>query len=130
MRHALGQIFLVALAAALPLLAGAEFVVPVDEVSSYVKIREAPDAAAGVVGRLHKSKPRPLVETLPGWYAVELDDGATGFVSSDWAVLVADDTATEAGSTTPVAGTEEPAERAARPSSDSLGTKPPTWTTA
>jgi hypothetical protein len=72
----------------LPLLAGADVVVPVDAVSSYVKIRKTPDAGAEIVGRLHKSKPRPLVETVPGWHEVELVDGSTGFVSSDWSVIV------------------------------------------
>ncbi|MDH3953912.1 MAG: hypothetical protein OEV03_06810, partial [Gammaproteobacteria bacterium] len=71
-----------------PLLAGADLVVPVDEVSSYVKIRKAPDGEAEIVGRLHRSKPRQHIETVPGWHEVELDDGSTGFVSSDWSVLI------------------------------------------
>jgi len=83
-----GQLLSGALIAVLPLLAGADVVAPVDDVSSYVKIREAPDADAEIVGRLHKSKPRRHVESLPGWHAVELDDGSTGFVSSDWSVIV------------------------------------------
>jgi len=85
MKTALGLFIL-----ALPLLAGADVVVPVDEVGTYVKIRKAPDAGAEAVSRLHKSKPRQLVETMPGWHGVELDDGSTGYVSSDWSVVIED----------------------------------------
>lgn len=72
----------------------ADRVVPVAEVDSYVRIRSAPDVSAEAVSRLHKSKPRPHVRTLDGWYEVELDDGTTGFVSSDWSVLLTDDAET------------------------------------
>ena len=63
MRIALGLIILV-----LPLLAVADSVVPVDKVGTYVKVRKSPDPAADVVGRLHKSKARPLINTVPGWH--------------------------------------------------------------
>lgn len=69
----------------------ADKVAPVEEVESYVNIRSAPDASAKAISRLHKSKPREHVKTLDGWYEVALDDGATGFVSSDWSVLLKDD---------------------------------------
>jgi len=69
----------------------ADVVTPVAKVESYVRIRSAPDASSEAIGRLHKSKPRPHVRTLDGWYEVELEDGTTGFVSSDWSVLVADE---------------------------------------
>ena len=97
----------------LPLLAGADFVVPVDDVSSYVKIRMAPDGDAEVVGRLHKSAPRPHVDTVPGWHAVELDDGSTGFVSSDWSVVVAEP------------GDEAPAQGPADESPEAVAETPP-----
>jgi hypothetical protein len=86
----LGQLLSGALVALLPLLAAADQVVPVDEVTSYVKIREAPDASAEIVGRLHRSKPRRHVATVAGWHEVVLDDGSSGFVSSDWSVIVTD----------------------------------------
>ena len=74
---------------AVPMLAGADLVAPVEDVATYVKIRKSPDAGADVVSRLHKSKPRRHVATVPGWHEVELEDGSTGFVSSDWSVIVA-----------------------------------------
>ena len=91
MKTTFGQLLSGALIAALPLLVSADLVAPVDEVSSYVKIREAPDADAEIVGRLHKSKPRRHIGTEPGWHEIELDDGSTGFVSSDWSVIVAEE---------------------------------------
>jgi hypothetical protein len=84
------QILYGASVAVLPSLACADLVVPVDEVNSYVKIRQAPDADAEPVGRLHKSKPRQHVDTVPGWHEVELDDGSSGFVSSDWSVIISE----------------------------------------
>ncbi len=97
MKISLGQLLSGALVALLPLLAAADHVVPVDEVTSYVKIREAPDASAEIVGRLHRSKPRRHVATVAGWHEVVLDDGSSGFVSSDWSVIVADAGAEPAG---------------------------------
>lgn len=97
MKISLGQLLSGALVALLPLLAAADQVVPVDEVTSYVKIREAPDASAEIVGRLHRSKPRRHVATVAGWHEVVLDDGSSGFVSSDWSVIVADAGAEPAG---------------------------------
>ncbi|MDJ0758153.1 MAG: tail fiber domain-containing protein [Woeseiaceae bacterium] len=81
-------------------IATADVVKTIDEVESYVRIRSAPDASAEAISRLHKSKPRPHVKTLDGWYEVELEDGVTGFVSSDWSVLVTEeriDASDEAG---------------------------------
>jgi hypothetical protein len=86
MRTALGLIILV-----LPLLAGADVVVPIDTVGSYVKIRKSPEKGAEAVGRLHRSSPRPHVASVPGWHEVRLDDGTTGFVSADWTIVVEDD---------------------------------------
>ncbi len=91
------RILTIILAAAISLGAAATEVVRTsDEVESYVNIRSAPDAAADVVGRLHKSRPRPFVSIQDGWHEVELDDGATGFVSADWSVRVDAEDATAA----------------------------------
>ena len=105
MRTALGLIIL-----ALPLLAVADSVVPVDEVGTYVKIRKLPDPASDVVGRLHKSKPRPLVNAISGWHEVELDDGTTGFVSSDWSVVITEGEPVAAEETAPADEAESEAE--------------------
>lgn len=74
----------------------ADMVVPSDMVESFVNIRTAPESGADVISRLHRSNPRPHVATQPGWYEVELGDGATGFVSSDWSVIVPEEAVAEA----------------------------------
>ena len=77
---------------AMPLVSAADFVVPVDSVDSYVNIRQSSEAGTEVVGRLQKGIPLRLVETIPGWHEVELDDeGTTGFVSSDWANVISEE---------------------------------------
>jgi len=79
---------------AFPLCCGADVVVPVDSVDSYVNVRAAPEAGTDIVGRLQKGVPLQLVQSVPGWFEVQLDDeGTTGFVSSDWAIVVVDEVA-------------------------------------
>lgn len=98
-----------------------DFVVPIDSVDRFVNIRLAPDAASEVVGRLHQGSKLRYVRTVDGWYEVELEGGGTGFVSVDWAKLVADDedhvAAVTGGATEPLAETENqgvPTEAAAK----------------
>ena len=91
---------------AMPLVSAADVVVPVDSVESYVNIRQLPEAGTEIVGRLQKGIPLPLVQTISGWHEVELDDqGTTGFVSSDWSNVIADDVV--------VVAAEEPAQTVA-----------------
>ena len=65
MRTTLGLLILV-----MPLLAGADMVAAIDTVGTYVKIRKSPEKGAEAVGRLHRSKPRPHVASVPGWHEV------------------------------------------------------------
>ena len=77
---------------ALPLLSVADVVVTNESVESFVNVRQSPEAGAEIVGRLQKGVPRRLVQSVPGWHEVELDDeGTTGFVSADWSQVVADE---------------------------------------
>jgi hypothetical protein len=86
MRTALGLVLVL-----LPFLCTADVVVPVESVERYVNIRQAPEADTEVVGRLQRGIPLRLVQSVPGWHEVELDDeGTTGFVSSDWSTVVAE----------------------------------------
>ncbi|MDJ0918036.1 MAG: tail fiber domain-containing protein [Woeseiaceae bacterium] len=99
-------------------VATADVVKTIDEVESYVRIRSAPDASAEAISRLHKSKPRPHVRTLEGWYEVELEDGVTGFVSSDWSEFVSDndsDAADEPETGAAVAASTPEVDEAAEP---------------
>jgi len=74
----------------LPMFAIAEVVVPIDKVEDSVNIRLNADTDSDVVGELHKGESLTLVASTDGWYEVELEGGATGFISSDWSRVVVD----------------------------------------
>lgn len=80
-------LFVVALV--LPLLAAAEFVVPIDSVKQFVNIRAEPDADSVVIGRLYQGDKMPLVDSMEGWHEVEIETGLNGFISADWTNVVA-----------------------------------------
>lgn len=74
----------------LPVFAFAEVVVPIDKVENSVNIRLNADTGSDVVGELHQGDSLPLVSSTDGWHEVQLEGGATGFISSDWSRVVAD----------------------------------------
>ena len=74
----------------LPLVGGAEQVVPIDRVENSVNIRLNADTASDVVGELRRGESLTLVISIEGWHEVQLEGGATGFVSSDWSRVVAE----------------------------------------
>lgn len=97
--------------ALLPFATLADEVVPVDKVKNSINVRQEPDTASDVVAQLKQGSSLPLLKTLDGWYEVQLDGEATGFVSSDWARVVAETAAEEAPAPTqdsvPAASVEE-----------------------
>jgi len=76
------------IACMLPLLAVAEFVVPIESVEEYVNIRMIPDAKSEIVGRLFQGDSATLVQSIPEWHEIRIAGGATGFISSDWTNVV------------------------------------------
>ena len=66
----------------------ADDVVPVDKVQDAINVRQQPDTSSDVVGRLRQGASLPLVRALDGWYEVQLEGDATGFVSADWARVI------------------------------------------
>ncbi len=74
----------------LPLCCFAEQVVPIDKVENNINIRLLPDATSDVVGKLDQGSSIELVGTVEGWYEVQLEGDATGYVSSDWSRVVAE----------------------------------------
>jgi hypothetical protein len=72
----------------LPTIAAADVVAPIDAVENNVNIRKSPDPKSEIVGRLDKGRWLTLIESVPGWHAVELDDGGTGFISADWTAVL------------------------------------------
>jgi uncharacterized protein YgiM (DUF1202 family) len=81
---------LVTILLSLPLCCFAEQVVPIDKVENNINIRLSPDATSDIVGKLDQGSSIELVDTIDGWYEVQLEGDATGFVSADWSRVVAD----------------------------------------
>jgi hypothetical protein len=79
----------------LPLGCLADRVVPIDTVEKNVNIRLSPDASSEIVGRLDQGSSTALVRSIDGWHEVELEGGATGYISSDWTRVVGDAVAAE-----------------------------------
>ncbi len=75
----------------LPLSSLADSVVPIDKVENSVNIRLSPDASTDVVGELYQGSSAELVSELEGWYEVQLEGDATGYISADWSRIVADE---------------------------------------
>jgi competence protein ComEC len=68
---------------------GQEFsVTPSDRVTRFVNVREEPSADSERLARLHPGERLPLIESVPRWHEVRLDDGRSGFVSKSWTVVV------------------------------------------
>ena len=80
----------------LPLCCFAEQVVPIDKVENNINIRLSPDATSDVVGKLDQGSSIELVSTVEGWYEVQLEGDATGYISSDWSRIVVDEPVVEA----------------------------------
>ena len=78
----------------LPALSAADVVVPIDAVENNVNIRKSPEAGSDIVGRLDQGTWLTLAESVPGWHAVELPEGGTGFISSDWTRVLEEPPAT------------------------------------
>ena len=74
----------------LPMIGTAEQVVPIDKVENSVNIRLNADTDSDVVGELQQGESLTLVSSSDGWHEVELEGGATGFISSDWSRIVTD----------------------------------------
>ena len=85
------KIFVALAALALPIVATADTVVPVDKVETHVNIRQAPDSSADAVGRLQQGSSLPLVASADGWNEVRLENGESGFISADWTVVIVED---------------------------------------
>jgi len=94
----------------LPLAAFADFVVPADKVENSVNIRLEAETTSDVVGELRKGESLPLVRSIDGWHEVELEGGATGYISADWTRVEPDPVAEADAGDEPVVVVEEVAE--------------------
>ena len=66
----------------------AEVVVPIDSVEDHVNIRMSPDAKTEIVGRLFRGDSATIVHSTPEWHEIEIAGGATGFISTDWTIVL------------------------------------------
>lgn len=66
----------------------ADTVVPTDDVSSSVTVRQSPSAQSSKVGSLRHGDQAQLLGSVPGWYRVQLADGTVGFVAKRWTRVV------------------------------------------
>jgi len=71
-----------------PVYCLADFVVPIDKVENSINIRLSPDASTDIVGKLEQGASIELVASIDGWYQVQLEGDATGYVSADWSRVV------------------------------------------
>ena len=74
----------------------AEDVTPSARVSSAVLVRQGPSTDTAILARLRPGDSATIVGEVSGWYQVELADGARGYVSKAWTVVVGRDTPGEA----------------------------------
>jgi hypothetical protein len=58
-----------------------DLVTPSDCVSSHVNVRANADVTAAEIAQLPVNAGLPLVQSVPGWYEVQLADGQRGFVT-------------------------------------------------
>lgn len=68
----------------LPSPAAADVVVPIGSVKQFVNIRAEPNGDSDVIARLYKGDSMPLVQSVDGWYEVEIEEDLNGYISSDW----------------------------------------------
>ena len=79
----------------LPLSSLADSVVPIEKVENSVNIRLSPDASSDIVGELYQGSSIELVNSIDGWHEVQLEGDATGYISADWSLVVADEAVVE-----------------------------------
>src|SRR4051812_16555275 len=77
----------------LPLLlvfhpASADRVTPSDRVETRLRIRDAPDGQAAVIGHLMPGDSLALRAAIPNWFEVVMPDGHSGFVSKGFSTRI------------------------------------------
>ncbi len=81
-------ILLVLLLGVIP--ASAERIIPNNQVMTHVKVRHRPSIDSPAVGRLRRNESAELIESVPYWYYIRLDNGVPGYVSKAWAQPLSD----------------------------------------
>ena len=63
----------------------ADLVIPSDRVTSHLNVRQQPDVNSPILGKIRPDESAELLDSVPYWYKVMLDNGTQGFVSKAWA---------------------------------------------
>jgi Bacterial SH3 domain len=66
----------------------ADLVIPSERVVQFVDVREEPRSGSTSIAQLRIGHSAKLIESVPFWHHVELDDGQRGFVSKAWTRVV------------------------------------------
>ncbi|RJP21928.1 MAG: SH3 domain-containing protein [Candidatus Abyssobacteria bacterium SURF_5] len=64
--------------------AEADRIIPVGQVTNRVRVRHRPDTDSPAIGSLRFNESAELLESLPYWYHIKLDNGVPGYVSRAW----------------------------------------------
>lgn len=67
---------------------------PSDRVSTRLNVRSQPDARSAIIGSLQPGQSAILLEAIPNWYRIRLQDSREGYVSKAWARIVSAPTET------------------------------------
>jgi len=67
----------------------ADTVVPLDDVTNGVIVRQSASSQSAQVGSLHPNDQADLLGSVPNWHHVKLANGTSGFVSKRWTRVVA-----------------------------------------
>ena len=65
-----------------------ERVIPSSRVSSHLNVRETSNVTSDIVGTLEPGQSAELLESVPYWYRVRLQNAREGFVSKAWAQVI------------------------------------------
>src|SRR5262249_47834087 len=66
----------------------ADSVVPLDDVTNSVVVRQSPSSTSTRVGSLQPGEQAELTGSVPNWHHVRLANGISGFVSKRWTRVV------------------------------------------
>ena len=67
----------------------ADIVVPLDDVTNGVVVRQSASAQSAQVGILHPSDQAELLGSVPNWHRINLANGLPGFASKRWTRVIA-----------------------------------------
>ncbi|NNF67018.1 MAG: SH3 domain-containing protein [Gammaproteobacteria bacterium] len=68
----------------------ADKIIPIDSVSSFVRVREQPDMSSKMIAALYQGQSLPLVSETADWYVVTAS-GKTGYISRSWGQKIGSD---------------------------------------